>query len=92
MDIPDWCIAAGNPCKVIRKVTDEDKRKLFHNGEIDEETWQKQRITVVLLLPFFISEFRWTFAEPFAECFRIVTCTAESDRQSNLDNGKIRIA
>ena len=38
-DIPDWCIAAGNPCKVIRKVTESDKRKLFHNEEIDDEAW-----------------------------------------------------
>ena len=30
-DIPDWCIAAGNPCKVIRKITDDDKRKLFRD-------------------------------------------------------------
>ena len=26
-DIPDGVIAAGNPCKVIRKITDEDKNK-----------------------------------------------------------------
>ena len=38
-DIPDWCIVAGNPCKVIRKITDKDKRKLFHDEEIDEEAW-----------------------------------------------------
>ena len=38
-DIPDWCIAAGNPCKVIRKITDEDKKKLFREEEIDEEAW-----------------------------------------------------
>ena len=38
-DIPDWTIAAGNPCKVIRKITDDDKRKLFKNEEIDEEAW-----------------------------------------------------
>lgn len=38
-DIPDWCIAAGNPCKIIRKISDEDKRKLFRNEEIDEEAW-----------------------------------------------------
>ena len=38
-DIPDWCIAAGNPCKVIRKITDDDKRKLFHDEEIDDEAW-----------------------------------------------------
>ena len=39
-DIPDWCIAAGNPCKVIRRITDEDKRKLFRNKEIDQEAWE----------------------------------------------------
>ena len=38
-DIPDWCIAAGNPCKVIRKITDEDKKKLFRDEEIDDEAW-----------------------------------------------------
>ncbi len=39
-DIPDWSIAAGNPCKVIRKITEDDKRKLFHNEEIDGEAWE----------------------------------------------------
>ena len=38
-DIPDWSIAAGNPCKVIRKITEDDRRKLFHNEEIDDEAW-----------------------------------------------------
>lgn len=38
-DIPDWCIAAGNPCKVIRKITDEDKKKLFRDEEINDEAW-----------------------------------------------------
>lgn len=38
-DIPDWCIAAGNPCRVIRKITDADKRKLFRGEEIDDEAW-----------------------------------------------------
>ena len=38
-DIPDWSFAAGNPCKVIRKITDDDKRKLFKNEEIDTEAW-----------------------------------------------------
>lgn len=36
-DIPDWSIAAGNPCKVIRSITEDDKRLLFHNEEIDDE-------------------------------------------------------
>lgn len=39
-DIPDWSIAAGNPAKVIRKITQDDKRKLFHNEEIDDEAWE----------------------------------------------------
>jgi galactoside O-acetyltransferase len=38
-DIPDWSIAAGNPCKVIRSITEDDKRLLFHNEEIDDEAW-----------------------------------------------------
>lgn len=39
-DVPDWSIAAGNPCRVIRKITKEDRRTLFHGEEIDEEAWQ----------------------------------------------------
>lgn len=38
-DIPDWSIATGNPCRVIRQITDADKRKLFRNEEIDDEAW-----------------------------------------------------
>lgn len=38
-NIPDWSIAAGNPCKVIRKITDEDKRYLYKKEKIDEEAW-----------------------------------------------------
>ena len=38
-DIPDWCIAAGNPCKVIRKITDDDKKLYFRDKEFDEEAW-----------------------------------------------------
>lgn len=38
-DIPDWSIAAGNPCRVLRKITEEDKRKLFRQEEIDGEAW-----------------------------------------------------
>ena len=39
-DIPDWCIATGNPCKVLRKITENDKRKLYRNEEIDDEAWK----------------------------------------------------
>ncbi|MBQ1490372.1 MAG: sugar O-acetyltransferase [Blautia sp.] len=40
-DIPDMVVAAGNPCRVIRKITEDDRRKLFKEEEIDEEAWQK---------------------------------------------------
>ena len=36
-DIPDWSLAAGNPCKVIRRITEEDKKYYFRKREIDEE-------------------------------------------------------
>jgi len=39
-DIPDWSIAAGNPCRVIRTITEEDKRHLFRKEDIDDEAWE----------------------------------------------------
>ena len=39
-DIPDWCIAAGNPCRVLRTITEADRRKLFRDEDIDDEAWQ----------------------------------------------------
>lgn len=39
-DIPDWVIAAGNPCRVIRKITEEDRRFYFRDKEFDDEAWQ----------------------------------------------------
>ena len=30
-DIPEWSIAAGNPCKVIRKITEADRKYYFKN-------------------------------------------------------------
>lgn len=38
-DIPDWVIAAGNPCRVIRKITEEDRRFYFKDREFDAEAW-----------------------------------------------------
>lgn len=38
-DIPDWAVAAGNPCKVLRMITEDDKRRLFRDEEIDDEAW-----------------------------------------------------
>jgi len=39
-DVPDWCIVAGNPARVIRYITDEDKKYLFKHEEFDEEAWE----------------------------------------------------
>ncbi|SHM99032.1 maltose O-acetyltransferase [Anaerosporobacter mobilis DSM 15930] len=39
-DIPDWVIAAGNPCRVIREITEEDRRLYFRDKEFDDEAWQ----------------------------------------------------
>ena len=44
-DIPDWSLAAGNPCRVIRKITEEDKKYYYKDREFDEDAWaeiQKQ--------------------------------------------------
>ena len=39
-DILPWSIAAGNPCRVIRTITDADRNKLFKDEEIDTEAWK----------------------------------------------------
>lgn len=36
-DIPDWSLAAGNPCRVIRRITEADKKYYFKQREIDAE-------------------------------------------------------
>ena len=36
-DIPDMVVAAGNPCRVIRPITDEDKLYYFKKRRIDPE-------------------------------------------------------
>ena len=36
-DIPSWTVAAGNPCRVIREITDEDMKYYFKDREPDEE-------------------------------------------------------
>ena len=38
-DIPENVVAAGNPCKVIREITDEDNKYLYKNCEFDAEAW-----------------------------------------------------
>ncbi|TDQ79400.1 sugar O-acetyltransferase [Sphingobacterium yanglingense] len=37
-DIPDNVIAVGNPCKVLRAITEEDKKFYFHNRPIEFDT------------------------------------------------------
>lgn len=39
-DIPDWVVAAGNPCRVIRNITEKDKRYYYRDREFDEEAWE----------------------------------------------------
>lgn len=36
-DIPSWTIAAGNPCRVIRAITEEDRWSVFKGQQADEE-------------------------------------------------------
>ena len=37
--IPEWSVAAGNPCRVIRQITEADRSKYFDGREIDPEAW-----------------------------------------------------
>ena len=34
-DIPDDVISVGNPCKVIREITEEDRKYYYKNYEFD---------------------------------------------------------
>ena len=38
-DVPEWSLAAGNPCRVIRKITEADRRLYFRGRAIDGEAW-----------------------------------------------------
>lgn len=39
-DIPSWSIAAGNPCKVIRTITEADRKYYYKDRKFDEEAWK----------------------------------------------------
>lgn len=39
-DIPSWSIAAGNPCKVIRSITEADRKYYYKDREFDKEAWK----------------------------------------------------
>lgn len=36
-DIPSWTVAAGNPCRVIREITEEDRKYYFKRIPLDDE-------------------------------------------------------
>ncbi len=40
-DIPEGVIAAGNPCKVIRKIADEDIAYYYKNQTFDDEAMEQ---------------------------------------------------
>lgn len=40
-DIPEWVVAGGNPCKVIREITESDRKYYYRDREFDEEVWEK---------------------------------------------------
>lgn len=40
-DIPDNTVAAGNPCKVIRQITEGDRKYYYKDREFDAEAWRE---------------------------------------------------
>ena len=38
-DVPDGVVAAGNPCRIIKEITEEDKKYYYKNLEFDSEAW-----------------------------------------------------
>ena len=40
-DIPDRVCAAGNPCRVIREITEEDRPYYYKKRRFDDEVWEK---------------------------------------------------
>ena len=39
-DLPDDVIAVGNPCRVLRKITEEDRKYYFKDREFDVEDYK----------------------------------------------------
>ena len=39
-DIPDWSVAVGNPCRVVKTITDADRKHYFKDREFDPEAWE----------------------------------------------------
>ena len=42
-DIPPWCVAAGNPCRVIRTITEADKAYAYKDCPVDKEIWESMK-------------------------------------------------
>ena len=42
-DVPAWTVAAGNPCRVIRKITEADRELYFDGRHADEEALADMR-------------------------------------------------
>lgn len=40
-DIPANAVAAGNPCRAIREITEEDRQYYFKNRRFDPEAWAR---------------------------------------------------
>lgn len=40
-DIPDWVVAAGNPCQVIREITEEDFEYYYKDRKFDKESMEE---------------------------------------------------
>lgn len=38
-DIPDWSIAVGNPCRVLRTITEDDRKYYFKDREFDVDDY-----------------------------------------------------
>ena len=39
-DIPEGVVAAGNPCRVIRKITEDDRKYYYKDRVFDDEIWE----------------------------------------------------
>lgn len=44
-DIPSWTVAAGNPCRVIREITDDDIEFYFRKKRYDDEAFEDMKKT-----------------------------------------------
>ena len=40
-DIPEWVVAVGSPCRVVRRITEEDRKYNFKDRVFDEEDYRQ---------------------------------------------------